>query len=395
MYGLVLEGGGARGGYQIGACKALMEIGFEIGMVAGTSVGALNGAMVVQENIEKAYDVWYEMSPDRVIKLEGNELGRFINSEFKPDMLKPFLKGIRKVISEGGLNVDPLVDLVYSVLDEDLIRKSPIGFGVVTVDITKRRAVEIYKEDIPSGQLLDYVIASASFPAFKRAVIDGRTFIDGGLYNVLPIDMVSSKGYKDIIVIRTYGLGLKKHIDTSGINIISISPADKLNSTMDFSNAASRKNLQMGYYDAYKAVKKLKGLKYYIIPTGNDVPFISYLANLDDQRISNILHLAGINNGGRRALFEDAIPKIAAAMGLPQAAMYEDVFIAFLERLAETLDVERFRFYTFDEFYNSVVAEYKACKEKCERPLTVKSHELLSKAMREKMLNSIANEMLG
>lgn len=395
MYGLVLEGGGARGGYQIGACKALKEMDFEIGMVAGTSVGALNGAMIVQGDIEKAYDVWYEMNPDRVIQLKGNELERFINSELRPEMLKPFLRGLRKVISEGGLNVEPLVDLVNSVLDEELIRKSPIGLGVVTVDITKRRAVEIYKEDIPSGQLLDYVIASASFPAFKRAVIDGRTYIDGGLYNVLPIDMVSSKGYKDIIVIRTYGLGIMKRTDTSGINIISISPVDKLNSTMDFSNAASRKNLQMGYYDAYKAVKNLKGSKYYIIPTNNDVPFISHLSNLDDQKITRILRLAGISSDGRRVLFEEAVPKIAAAMGLPSAVMYEDVFIAFLERLAEGLNIERFRFYTFNEFYDSVVTEYRACKEKNERPLTIKSHELPSKAMRERMLNSIADEMFG
>ena len=43
-YGLVLDGGGARGAYQIGAWKALREAGVKIEAVAGTSVGALNGA---------------------------------------------------------------------------------------------------------------------------------------------------------------------------------------------------------------------------------------------------------------------------------------------------------------------------------------------------------------
>ena len=48
MIGLVLEGGGAKGSYQIGVCKALAELGLEVGGVAGTSIGALNGAMIVQ-----------------------------------------------------------------------------------------------------------------------------------------------------------------------------------------------------------------------------------------------------------------------------------------------------------------------------------------------------------
>ena len=44
--GLVLEGGGAKGAYEIGACKALEEIGINITAVTGTSVGALNGALL-------------------------------------------------------------------------------------------------------------------------------------------------------------------------------------------------------------------------------------------------------------------------------------------------------------------------------------------------------------
>ncbi len=50
MYGLVLEGGGAKGSYQIGAYKALKELGIEIGGVAGTSVGAINSALIIQDN---------------------------------------------------------------------------------------------------------------------------------------------------------------------------------------------------------------------------------------------------------------------------------------------------------------------------------------------------------
>lgn len=53
-YGLVLEGGGAKGAYQIGAWKALREAGVKIRGVAGTSVGALNGALICMGDMDRA-----------------------------------------------------------------------------------------------------------------------------------------------------------------------------------------------------------------------------------------------------------------------------------------------------------------------------------------------------
>ena len=53
-YGVVLEGGGAKGSYQIGAWKALREAGIRIKGIAGASVGALNGAMMCMDDLEKA-----------------------------------------------------------------------------------------------------------------------------------------------------------------------------------------------------------------------------------------------------------------------------------------------------------------------------------------------------
>ena len=57
-YGLVLEGGGAKGAYQIGAWKALKEAGVKIKGVAGTSVGALNGALICMGDLEQAEKLW-------------------------------------------------------------------------------------------------------------------------------------------------------------------------------------------------------------------------------------------------------------------------------------------------------------------------------------------------
>ena len=58
MKGLVLEGGGTKGAYQFGAYKALKELGIEFNGVSGTSIGALNGAFIVQDDFENMEDIW-------------------------------------------------------------------------------------------------------------------------------------------------------------------------------------------------------------------------------------------------------------------------------------------------------------------------------------------------
>ena len=58
-YAIALEGGGAKGAYEIGVWKALREAGIKFDAVAGTSVGALNGAMYAIGDFDKAVDFLY------------------------------------------------------------------------------------------------------------------------------------------------------------------------------------------------------------------------------------------------------------------------------------------------------------------------------------------------
>ena len=66
-YGIVLEGGGAKGAYQIGAWKALVEAGVKINAVAGTSVGALNGALICMRDVDKAEKIWRDIKYSNVM----------------------------------------------------------------------------------------------------------------------------------------------------------------------------------------------------------------------------------------------------------------------------------------------------------------------------------------
>ena len=64
--GLVLGGGGSRGSYQIGVWKALREAGIVPDIITGTSVGALNGALMVQNSYEKAVALWETLTTTSV-----------------------------------------------------------------------------------------------------------------------------------------------------------------------------------------------------------------------------------------------------------------------------------------------------------------------------------------
>ena len=58
MFGLVLEGGGTKGAYHIGAYKALGELGLKINSIVGTSIGAVNGALFAQDDFLLAEQIW-------------------------------------------------------------------------------------------------------------------------------------------------------------------------------------------------------------------------------------------------------------------------------------------------------------------------------------------------
>ena len=72
-YGLVLEGGGAKGAYQIGAWRALKEAGVKIKGVAGTSVGALNGALICMDDYENAKKVWENITYSKIMSVKMNK----------------------------------------------------------------------------------------------------------------------------------------------------------------------------------------------------------------------------------------------------------------------------------------------------------------------------------
>ena len=70
VLGLALEGGGAKGAYHIGVVKALLEEGYQFGGITGTSIGALNGAVIAQGDFEKVYELWENLDFSHVFDID-------------------------------------------------------------------------------------------------------------------------------------------------------------------------------------------------------------------------------------------------------------------------------------------------------------------------------------
>ena len=261
-YGLVFDGGGARGAYQIGAWRALSEAGVKISAVAGTSVGALNGALVCMGDLEKAGHIWKEMAFSRVMDVDDELMEQFFDGEAS---IREILKGLWKKLADGGIDITPLKELIHEVVDEEKIRKCGKEFCLLTFSVSDMKELDLSIEDIPEGLLEDFLLASAYLLGFKNEPLHGKTYIDGGAVNNVPTASLLKRGYKDLIQVRIFGPGRvpKTTIPEDG-SLLEIEPRVGLGSILEFSAKRSRQNLKIGYYDAKRALYGLTGSIYYI-----------------------------------------------------------------------------------------------------------------------------------
>ena len=261
---LVLSGGGSRGAYQAGAWRALEELGIKFDMVVGVSVGAINGAMVVQNERVFSEDLWRRIEADEVFAVEAGA--------------QP-IDYAAEAIKQGGVSSAPLQKLVDKYILDDVIRESPIDFGLLTVEMPAYKLHYLWKDDIPKGQIPDFVVASASvFPGVKPKEIDGKHYVDGGAGNSMPIHMAVEHGATKVVAIylKTPGrFDLKKEMSYCEDTIL-IQPEFDLGNFLVFDKENSSRLLRLGYMDAMKAFNVYDGKAYAFIKGEFDKKDLSY-----------------------------------------------------------------------------------------------------------------------
>ncbi len=343
-YGLVLAGGGAKGAYQIGAWKALKEMGITFNAIAGTSIGSINGALIAADDYESAHQLWLNISIDKGLR---------INEEL-PDPENLFSKKnwgtlFREVIKNGGLDASPAAEFVSQYVDEAKVRENSIPFFVVTVQMTQGVTPrEISIDEIPEGMLTDYLMASSNIPLAVGIGPEGEKYLDGGVYDNIPIMTLKKRGYNKIIILDISNLkGVGHTMNTINSQVIHIKPynTDMLGGFMDLDAEAVEKRIQLGYFDAKKAFSHLLGNIYYFLPE----TFRSMVRSFGADAIVN------------------------------------------LEKLAFYLSVDPYKIYTETEFITAVKQAYEAEKQRLREEAEAAEREKAREKEREKELTLLRN----
>jgi NTE family protein len=204
---LVFQGGGALGAYQGGVYQALHEAGIEPDWVVGTSIGAINGAIIggneVGTRLERLQEFW-----DRVGRKplwDGTPFGRLAGNA--ASYVMAMFNGIsgyyapNRAIAWGGMGalvgvehaafytIDDLRTTVGNLVDFTRLNSQQMRLTVGAVNVKTGKMHYFDNRDLPIT--LDHVLASGALPpGFPAVRIDGDPYWDGGLYSNTPIEVV-------------------------------------------------------------------------------------------------------------------------------------------------------------------------------------------------------------
>lgn len=183
----VLGGGGVLGAVEVGMLRALFEAGVRPDLILGTSVGALNGALVATDPtsavVERLEKLWLEVASGETSVYDGGpvrQVGRALRSGTHLYSSGPLRH--RLEVELGDLTFDDLA----------------VPFQCVASSIEK--AGEHW---FTRGRVVDAVVASAAVPGLlPTAEVDGEHFLDGGIVNSIPVGRAAELGATTIYVLQ-------------------------------------------------------------------------------------------------------------------------------------------------------------------------------------------------
>lgn len=358
---LVLCGGGARGGYHIGVWKALKEIGYVPSIITGTSVGALNGALLTIKEDDLAEEIWQNMSMETVF-----------NKKEKMDInaIKSPAEFLLQIGEVGGIEPVPLKKLVNKLADEKKFRQSDIDFGLVVTAVKPMRMVTKFVDQMEEGKIADYILASsACFPIMKMYEINGENYVDGGYSDNIPFELALQRGAKEMVIVDMPGMFKLKKVEDINAKVHYIFPKHDLGNFIIFNKETANRDIVLGYLDTMKVFDKLEGNNY-TFKLGSNNEAIKYSAKIKSMYKRIFTNLPSIGT----------LERIATNKVVNHIKKYnEDIFenesdvLNALEMAAEGYGIDFTKIYDFAELAEIVVQKYRETikKEEYKRILSL------------------------
>lgn len=203
---LVLQGGGALGAYQAGVYQALMEGGIEPDWVIGTSIGAINGALIAgnapENRVKRLREFWHGVARGRPLaeawptSIFGNSFANLatlmsgIPGFFTPNPRAIWGPAFPLGVGQAAYyTTDPLRETLAQLVDFEHLGRRHVRLSVGAVNVQSGEMRYFDSRDMPLGA--SHIMASGALPpAFPAVEIDGNWYWDGGIYSNTPIEVV-------------------------------------------------------------------------------------------------------------------------------------------------------------------------------------------------------------
>lgn len=349
MLGVCLGGGGTKGSYQLGAWRALKELNIDFDIITGVSIGSLNAAMMIEDNIEKCSKLWSSVQSTNIIKdgfdIEEVNLIKIIQQP----SFKPFIKNY---IKDKDSTILPFKEMVNTYVDYNKIRNSKKKFGVILSSFPLRKIEEVYMNNLNDIDMFNAFISSCSvFPVFPVASFQNKQYIDGGYSDNLPIDFTFKLGASKVIAIDlddkvTHNNYLKNPY------VSYIYPKWELGSFLHFNQSIIQKNMILGYYDTMKIFNKYNGFKYTFII---DDKFINIAKSLTLNILNDNIYIN--NNNLKKPLNKSIISYLNEHIN--RRINDYDYFIKTIEELGVIYNINPCCVYSTTDFINLILNEIK------------------------------------
>lgn len=215
---MVLGSGGARGIAHIGVIQMLLQDGYEIIEVIGSSMGAVVGGMYCAGFLTQ-YTEW-------LLKQSKSDVYRLFDITFS---MKGFVKGER------------IFGVLEQLAGKQQIEKLPVPFTAIATDMLTRTEVHFTE-----GDLYKALRASTGIPGVFTPVAENNSlFVDGGVLNPLPVNLVKRREDSIIVAVNLNGsfsneILVEKKPDSAGLSQTENESQAILNKLRSFFNSASR-----------------------------------------------------------------------------------------------------------------------------------------------------------
>ncbi len=256
-WALTLAGGGGKGSYQLGVWEALREIQLEknIMAVSGSSVGALNAALISLGEFDAAKTIWTSIMPKQFLDINFDTI------------IGPLDTLVKRTLTNGLCCRDGLIEIIEKYLKLDGLAASHIPAYVCVARYNsdcieclneKPQAEYISLSEVTPEDAKKFLLASSAMPyIYPPEIIHGNVYRDGGLADNVPVFPMTSVGADKLIVVK---IEPDDKVDTSLYSkfkeVVEIVPSreigDLFDGTLEFNNKNVDFRILLGYYDTLR-----------------------------------------------------------------------------------------------------------------------------------------------